>query len=105
MFLRVFQNPLGIASISSQHLTQDARAAHLLDESLQVNSPAATFDITATITLLSNMRCKDYNGTRIEFVVEFFDVICRLNEKATNLNITLIGYEIAKGLLIGSFKG
>jgi len=71
VLLQVLKNPLGITSLSPNADLKDARAAFLDHAELQKVSPSNTYSLNNTVERLSTMKVLKYNGTKVEFVVEF----------------------------------
>ena len=105
VFIEVFQNPLGVTSLSPFQSTKDAPSAYLNHERLQLASPADNFDLNKTINDLSSMRCVEFNGTNLEFVVEFFETLTTLNNTSANKSNPIIGYHVGSALFLGTLKG
>lgn len=51
------------------------------------------------------MRCVEFNGTNLEFVVEFFETLTTLNNTSANKSNPIIGYHVGSALFLGTLKG
>ena len=46
-----------------------------------------------------------FNGTKVDFVVEFYEVLSKLNETSPNPATPIIGYPMTNALFLGSLQG
>ena len=104
VLLQVFKNPLGITSLSPHALLKDARAAFLDHAELQKLSPSNTYSLNNTVERLFTIKVLDYKGTKLEFVVEFFEVLDKLNKTSINASTPIIGYPIANAMFLGALQ-
>ena len=66
-------------------------------------SPGKVFDTGEYMTTLCNLSIKDYNGSRVSFIKDWFEQLRLLNEFASAKNG--MGHEFAKSLLLKAVNG
>ena len=71
-------------------------------EELQLMSPGKVFDTGEYMTSLVNLTIKDYTGSRVSFIKDWFEQLRLLNEFATPGS--RMGYEFAKSLLLKAVR-
>ena len=102
VFLEVFKNPLGITSLSPFLIPPKM---HVQPISIMKNSKCYRQPTPLTSTKsskkLSSMKVVEYNGTKVDFVVEFFEVLNKSNAKSPNPTTPIIGYPVTNALFLG----
>ena len=80
ILLTVWKNPLGKACISDFIKNKEAQKAYIKHNGLQEMAPGKIYDTGEALSGLINLSLKDYNGSRVEFIGEWFEQLRLLNE-------------------------
>jgi hypothetical protein len=101
VLMHVFQNPFGKSCISDHIHDRNARLAFLDHEDLHATSSSKIYDSGSYLTSLQSLSIRTYNGTRVEFVTEWFERLRLLNE----ISIRDYSYDFARTVLLSGLTG
>ena len=82
MLIRILKNSLGSSSLADHTLSRDAHQAFIAHHHLQVESLSQVFAITEHFMELVTFSFESYNGTRVQFVTNWFKKLRFLNDFA-----------------------
>jgi len=100
VLLRVFKNPLGKSCISDNRKTSNARGAFLSHSDHQESSPAQLFSTTQQLTLITTLTLSTHTGTRVEFISNWFENVCLLNDNADTDD--QLGFILTRSLILSA---
>ena len=101
VILHVLKNPLGQTCITKQMKNRDARLAYFEHCDLQDQSPARSFSTSIYLSRLSDSNIGSFNGSRVEFIANWFEQLRQLNEVSRDV----LNYDMTKGLLLKALQG